>query len=62
LKNIAKPVEVYAIGSVALSGAPLATPVNLQQEEGRNHIPLEHEPAAQQFFEEIRLFLGGGGD
>ncbi len=30
--------------------------------EGRNHIPLEHEPAAQRFFEEIRLFLGGGGD
>jgi class 3 adenylate cyclase/pimeloyl-ACP methyl ester carboxylesterase len=26
--------------------------------EGRNHIPLEHEPAAQRFFEEIRLFLG----
>ncbi len=26
--------------------------------EGRNHIPLEHEPATQRFFEEIRLFLG----
>jgi pimeloyl-ACP methyl ester carboxylesterase len=26
--------------------------------EGRNHMPLEHEPATQRFSEEIRLFLG----
>jgi class 3 adenylate cyclase/pimeloyl-ACP methyl ester carboxylesterase len=26
--------------------------------EGRNHLPLEHEPATQRLFEEIRLFLG----
>jgi len=26
--------------------------------EGRNHVPLEGEPAAQRFLEEIRLFLG----
>ncbi len=26
--------------------------------DGRNHIPLEGEPAAERFFEEIRLFLG----
>jgi pimeloyl-ACP methyl ester carboxylesterase len=25
---------------------------------GQNHLFLEHEPAAQQFFEEIKLFLG----
>ena len=26
--------------------------------DGRNHIPLEGEPATERFFEEIRLFLG----
>ena len=26
--------------------------------EGRNHVPLEGEPAVQRFFEEIWLFLG----
>jgi pimeloyl-ACP methyl ester carboxylesterase len=27
--------------------------------EGQNHLVLEHEPAFDRFFEEIRLFLGG---
>ena len=26
---------------------------------GRNHLFLEHEPASDRFFEEIRFFLGG---
>jgi pimeloyl-ACP methyl ester carboxylesterase len=27
--------------------------------EGKNHLFLQHEPASDRFFEEIRLFLGG---
>ena len=27
--------------------------------QGQNHLFLEHEPASERFFEEIRLFLGG---
>jgi pimeloyl-ACP methyl ester carboxylesterase len=27
--------------------------------EGRNHIPLEHEPAAARLIEEINMFLAG---
>ena len=37
-------------------GIPGAKFVVLQ---GNNHIPLEHDPATQRIFEEIKLFLAG---
>ncbi len=50
--DVRQPIEE---GRRMAAGIPGARFVAL---EGRNHIPLEHEPAAQRFFEEIRLFLG----
>src|SRR5712691_12368285 len=46
------PIEA---GRQIAAGIPGARFVAL---EGRNHIPLEGEPATERFFEEIRLFLG----
>jgi pimeloyl-ACP methyl ester carboxylesterase len=42
-------------GQKLAAGIPGAKFVALQ---GRNHLLLENEPAAERFFEEIRLFLG----
>ncbi len=50
--DLRQPIEE---GRRMAAGIPGARFVAL---EGRNHLPLEHEPAAQRFFEEIRLFLG----
>jgi pimeloyl-ACP methyl ester carboxylesterase len=51
--DVRQPIEE---GRRMATGIPGARFVAL---EGRNHIPLEGEPAAERFFEEIRLFLGG---
>jgi class 3 adenylate cyclase/pimeloyl-ACP methyl ester carboxylesterase len=50
--DLRQPIEE---GRRMAAGIPGARFVAL---EGRNHLPFEHEPAAQRFFEEIRLFLG----
>jgi pimeloyl-ACP methyl ester carboxylesterase len=50
--DLRQPIEE---GRRMAAGIPGARFVAL---EGTNHLPLEHEPAAQRFFEEIRLFLG----
>jgi len=50
--DLRQPIE---LGRQMAAGIPGARFVAL---EGRNHIPLEGEPATERFFEEIRLFLG----
>jgi len=50
--DIVNPIEG---GRALAAGIPGARFVALQ---GQNHMFLEHEPAAQRFFEEIKLFLG----
>lgn len=50
--DLRQPIEE---GRRMAAGIPGARFVAL---EGRNHIPFEGEPAAERFFEEIRLFLG----
>ena len=50
--DLRQPIEE---GRRMAAGIPGARFVAL---EGRNHIPLEGEPATERFFEEIRLFLG----
>ena len=42
-------------GKALAAGIPAARFVSLQ---GQNHLFLENEPAAQRFFEEVKLFLG----
>jgi hypothetical protein len=49
------PGSAIEAGRQIAAGIPGARFVAL---EGRNHIPFEGEPAAERFFEEIRLFLG----
>ncbi len=46
----------FEAGRAMAAGIPGARFVAL---EGRNHLFLENEPAAQRFFEELNLFLGG---
>ena len=48
------PIAPPSLGRMAATGIPGARFIPLQ---GQNHIFFEHEPAAQRFFEEIRLFL-----
>ena len=45
----------FESGRQMAAGIPGARFIPLQ---GQNHIFFEHEPAAERFFEEIRLFLG----
>ena len=45
----------FELGRQLATGIPGARFVAL---DGRNHVPLEGEPAAERYFEEIRLFLG----
>jgi class 3 adenylate cyclase/pimeloyl-ACP methyl ester carboxylesterase len=51
--DLRQPIEE---GRRMAAGIPGAHFVAL---EGRNHVPLEGDPAVERFFEEIRLFLGG---
>jgi pimeloyl-ACP methyl ester carboxylesterase len=48
-------VSPFEAGRQLAAGIPGAHFIALQ---GQNHLFLEHEPASQRFFEEIRLFLG----
>ena len=45
----------FELGQHMSAGIPNAKFVALQS---RNHLLLENEPAAERFFEEIRIFLG----
>ncbi len=45
----------FDAGRQMAAGIPGARFIALQ---GQNHLFLEHEPASQRFFEEIKLFLG----
>ena len=49
-------VTPFETGRQLAAGIPGARFIALP---GRNHLFLEHEPASNRFFEEIRLFLGG---
>jgi pimeloyl-ACP methyl ester carboxylesterase len=51
--DLVVPIET---GRQLAAGIPGARFIVLQ---GQNHLFLEHEPASDRFFEEIRLFLGG---